>query len=349
MNELITFTRAIHDATKQSMERDHRVIVMGLGVSYKDGADGTMGVLKTTYPDRVFDTPVSEFCNTSVGVGAAITGLRPIVHHSRVEFGMFAFDSIITQASKWNYMFGGNNPVPIVFRLALGRQWGNGPQHTQSFYSLFGSVPGLKVVIPSSPRMAKGLLNAAIADNNPVVYLEPRWLYGLKEQVPIEYYECPLDKGRIVVSGTDITLVAYGDGIVDAIRASQILKTYGISVEVIDLVSINPVDYDIIYRSVEKTKKLLCLDTTCDMFNVGSEIISKVSQNVFHSLSEAPKKLSTPNVPCPTTTALTDKYYPTRIDIVNKILEIFGRPLYHEILSFEDLNILPKIEIQHSY
>lgn len=345
MPKLMSYTEAIREATEQSMARDPMVIVMGLGVSYKNGADGTMGTLKEQYPNRVFDTPVSEFCNTGAGVGAAITGMKPIIHHARVEFGLFAADQIITQASKWNYMFGGGNKVPIVFRLAVGRQWGNGPQHTQALYSLFGNVPGLKVIIPSSPYMAKGLLNAAIQDSNPVVYMEPRWLYGLKEEIPEDYYELPLNKARCVRSGTDLTIVAYGDGIVDSIKAHDMLKQKGISVEIIDLVSINPIDYELVYASVRKTGRLLCFDTTNSAFNIGSEIIAKVCMNEFYSLKMPPQNLSTPNTPCPTSTSLTEIYYPTRVDLANRVLSMMGKDKHEETMTFEELHILPKITI----
>jgi len=343
MNKLMSYTDAIREATEQSLAKDSSVVVMGLGVSYKNGADGTMGTLKEQYPNRVFDTPVSEFCNTGVGVGAAITGMKPIIHHARVEFGIFAADQIVTQAAKWNYMFGGGNKVPIVFRLAIGRQWGNGPQHTQALYSLFGSVPGLKVVIPSSPYMAKGLLNAAIQDNNPVVYLEPRWLYGLKEEIPEEYYCVSLNEARTVRSGSDVTIVTYGDGVVDCLKAHEHLLQKGISAEIIDLVSINPVDYDAVYASVRKTKKLVCVDTTNRSFNVGSEIISKVAMQCFSDLSLPPRNISTPDTPCPTSTSLTEVYYPTKVDIINEVLDIFGQPKHEETMSFEEIHILPKI------
>lgn len=345
MSKIISYTEAIREATEIAMKNDPTVIIMGLGVTYKNGADGTMGNLKEEYPDRVFDTPVSEACVTGAGVGAAITGLKPIIHHGRIEFGLFAIDQIITQAAKWNYMFGGNNNVPIVFRLAIGRQWGNGPQHTQALYSLFGNVPGLKVVIPSTPSMAKGLMLSAIKDKNPVIFLEPRWLYGIKENVTEDYYETPLDKGRIVSEGSDITIVSYGDGIIDTIRANEILKQNSISAEIIDLVSINPIDYDIVFKSVKKTGKLLCVDTTNNAFSVGSEIIAKVCENAFKYLKQAPENLTTPNTPCPTSTVLTELYYPTRIDIANKVFKMFDRLPYDEVLTFDELHLSPKITI----
>lgn len=346
MSRIISFTEAIRESTEQIMKKYDNTIVMGLGVSYKNGADGTMGNLKEVYPNRILDTPVSEFCLTGAGVGSAITGLRPIIHHSRVEFALFAIDQIVTQAAKWNYMFGGGNPVPIVFRLAVGRQWGNGPQHTQALYSLFGNVPGLKVVIPSTPKMAKGLLNAAVKDNNPVIYLEPRWLYGLKGNVEEEYYECDLSKSRYVRRGNDITIVTYGDGIVDSIKALNILKDYDISADLIDLVSINPIDYDLIFESLSKTGTLLCIDTTNSAFNVGSEIISKVSLNAFDSLKRNPFALSAPDTPCPTSTSLTEDFYPTKVSIVNKVLSIFNKGEYIEEMTFEELHLSPKVIVE---
>src|SRR5258706_2596746 len=196
---------------------------MGLGVSYKNGADGTTAGLKAKYPERIFDVPVSESSFTGLAVGAAINGLHPIVHHGRVEFSLLAADQIFTQAAKWNYMFGGGNPVPIVFRIAVGRQWGNGPQHTQALYGLFGSVPGLKVVIPSTPRMAKGLLVAAVRDPNPVIILEPRWLYQIRQEVPEVMFSEPLDAARIVREGRKVTVAAYGDGLVSALEACDLI------------------------------------------------------------------------------------------------------------------------------
>jgi pyruvate dehydrogenase E1 component beta subunit len=345
MSNIVTFTEAIRQGTEYCLQLDKKVFVMGLGVSYKNGADGTMGTLKHQFPNQVFDTPVSEFCNTGVCVGSAITGMRPIVHHARVEFALFASDQIITQAAKWNYMFGGNNPVPIVFRIAVGRQWGNGPQHTQSLYSLFGNVTGLKVVIPSSPYMAKGLLISAVKDNNPVVFLEPRWCYGLKEEIPVDPYELDISKSRKVCSGKDATLVCYGDGLVDALKAKNILRDSGITLDIIDLVSINPIDYSLIESSLAKTKKIFCLDTSYRQFSIGNQIIGELtSRKVRMDCAEI---ISCPNVPCPTSTSLTEIYYPTKIDIANKILFSLGEELINETMTFDELHLSPKIEIKY--
>ena len=225
MNELrtISYTEALKEAACQALAEDASVFIVGLGVSYPNGADGTTAGLKDLYPNRVLDVPVSEDAFTGMAVGAAIHGMRPIVHHGRVEFALFAADQIFTQAAKWNYMFGGASSVPIVFRINVGRQWGNGPQHTQALYGLFGCSLGLKVVIPSSPFMAKGLLSAAILDNNPVVLLEPRWLFKTTEHVPMKI-SLSLDKARIKSQGNDITVVAYGDGFQAALEALELVE-----------------------------------------------------------------------------------------------------------------------------
>jgi|GEM_PF-176134 len=345
---IIKCNDAIKEATDQMMAADPNVFVIGLGVSYKNGADGTTAGLKAKYPDRVFDVPVSEAAFTGMAVGAAISGLRPIVHHGRIEFALLASDSIFTQAAKWNYMFGGDNPVPVVFRIAVGRAWGNGPQHTLSTYSMFGNVPGLKVVIPSTPYMAKGLLVSALRDRNPVVFLETRYSYGMKQHVPQEVYSEPLDKAKVFRTGQSVTVVAYGDGFVATLQACELLASKGIEadIDLIDLVSINPVDHATIAASVRKTGHLLCIDTTIDAFSVGSEIIAKVARNSELTLKKPPVSLACPNVACPTSTALTEAYYPTKVDIANAILALQGKPATSHPLSFDDIHTHAAFVIQ---
>ncbi|MEK9180204.1 MAG: transketolase C-terminal domain-containing protein [Patescibacteria group bacterium] len=343
-NRILKYTEAIKEATDQMMENDRDIFVIGLGVTYRNGADGTTSGLNAKYPGRVLDVPNSEGGWTGMAVGAAINGLRPIVHHGRVEFSLLAADQIFTQAAKWNYMFGGVSNVPIVFRINVGRQWGNGPQHTQALYGLFGNALGLKVVIPSTPRMAKGLLVSALRDNNPVVILEPRWNFQVKQDVPTEVYGEPLGKARVATPGKDITVVAYGDGFVAAHEALSLVGE-SVSMELIDLVSLNPIDYETIIASVQKTGRLLCVDTTNEVFNVGSEIISKVAQQKSLRLLDAPISLACPNVPCPTSTALTEFYYPTKADIANAVLRAMHKPEITRALTFEELHLAPTITI----
>ena len=335
---IIKYTDAIREATDQVMAKDESVYVIGLGIP--QGAAGTTNGLKKKYPERVLDTPTSEASITGLAVGSAVAGLHPIVHHDRVEFSLLAADQIFTQAAKWNYMFGGGGPVPVIFRIVVGRQWGNGPQHSQALYALFGSVPGLRVVIPSSPAMAKGLLISAARDKNPVVIMESRWLYGIKEEVPAEMYEVPLDKARIVQEGSDLTVVGYGDALYTARQALALLGEAAPRVELIDLVSINPIDHETIHASIKKTGRLLTVDTTNGAFSVGSEIIAKAAQHRV-GFVDAPRSIAAPDVPCPTPPSLSEHWYPTKVTIANAMLEMLGKPPVDVKLSFEELHLPP--------
>jgi len=336
-DRIIKYSEAIKEATAQMLEIDPNVFVLGLGVP--QGAAGTTAGLKDLYPTRVLDSAISEGALTGLAVGAAISGLRPIVYHERVEFSLLAGDQIFTQAAKWNYMFGGDNPVPIVLRIAVGRQWGNGPQHSQALYSLFGTVRGLKVVIPSTPKMVKGLLISALRDKNPIVLLEPRWLYQIKEDVPEDIYEVALDKARVVQEGSDVTVVAYGDGFIEALSALTLLPE-DVSVELIDVVSINPIDHETIEKSVKKTGRLITVDSTNGAFSIGSELIAKVAEHGME-LKTAPVSVSAPDVPVPTSPALSEFYYPTKVDVANAVLSMLGKPTLDTKLSFEELHLAP--------
>lgn len=336
-DRILKYTEALREATAQMLAENDQVFVMGLGIP--QGAAGTTAGLKDEYPSRVLDTPISEGALTGLAVGAAISGLHPVVYHERVEFALVAADQIFTQAAKWNYMFGGDNPVPLTLRVAVGRKWGNGPQHSQALYSLFGAVRGLKVVIASTPSMAKGLLISAIRDKNPVVLLENLWLYQVKEEVPADAYAIPLDKAHVAREGRDVTIVTYGDGFVDSLSALPLLPN-DISVELIDLVSINPVDYDTIEKSVRKTGRLITVDTTNAAFSVGAEIIAKMVERAI-PMQSTPVAIATPDVPVPTSSALLQFYYPTKVDIANAVLKVFDRKALETELSFEELHLAP--------
>lgn len=339
---ILKYSEAIKEATAQMLAENKDIFVIGLGIP--QGAAGTSAGLADLYPDRVLDTPISEGALTGLAVGAAISGLHPIVYHERVEFALFAADQIFTQAAKWNYSFGGNNPVPLVLRIAIGRQWGNGPQHSQALYSLFGSARGLKVVIPSTPRMAKGLLIAATRDQNPVVLLESRWLYQVKEEIPEESYAIPLDKACIAKEGKDVTLVAYGDGYLEALAALKLLPE-DISVELIDLVSINPLDYDAIEASVRKTGRLITVDSTNVSFGVGREIVGALTERAV-PYKDSPIIVAAPDVPVPTSPALSEFYYPTKVDIANAVLRLFGKTEIDVKLTFEELHLAPSFILE---
>lgn len=358
MSRLLTYTQAINEAIDQCMKRDDSIFVMGLGATYANGCDGTTAGLVDKYPGRVFDMPCSENAVTGFCTGAALTGMRPVLYHGRVEFALFAFDQIVTQAAKWNYMFGGDSPVPVVIRVAVGRRWGDAPQHTQVLHSIFGHVPGLKVVIPSTPRSAKGLLISSILDNNPVVFLEHRWLYNVKESVPEEYYSDSIDTCKIVKPGKDVTIVANSDTLIEALRCTELLRGSGIDPEIVDLVSVNPIDYRTIVESVTKTGRIIVLDVGTKACGIGSEIISHVCEKAFDNLLAPPVNIAAPNCPCPMSSALAESYYPTADTIIEHISEMFSVEIKWEkctdfhrlhLPSDENLDLLLKKlhEIEH--
>ncbi len=343
MRDPIKYSEAIAEATKQLLESDPRVFVLGLGVPQGTGA---VGSLAAQFPSRVLDTPTSEAALTGLAVGASIAGLRPIVFHDRVEFSLLASDQMFTQAAKWRYMFAGEGgSAPITLRIMIGRQWGNGPQHSQALYGMFGSVTGLRVVIPSSPYMMKGLLAAATLADDPVVVLEPRWLYNIKEDVPEELYQVPLDKADIVQEGSDITVVGYGDALFAAREALQLLGEHAKRVELIDLVSLKPIDHATIHASIKKTGKLLTVDTTSSAFSIGSEIIAKAAEHHV-GFTQAPRSVAAPDIPVPTTPALAEHWYPTKVDVANAILEMLGQPKIEMQLSFEELHMAPTATLE---
>src|SRR6266540_875717 len=230
----LKFVQALNEALDLCMAKDPRVFVIGLGAPDAAAIFGsTKGLVEKYGPRRVLDMPVAENAMTGVLVGAALRGMRPVMTHIRLEFAMLAIDQLVNQAAKWHYMFGGRASVPLVVRMVVGRGWGQGPQHSQSLQAWFAHVPGLKVVMPATPHDAKGLLISAIEDNNPVLYLEHRWLHNISGPVPEGVYRIPLGKGRIMRRGKDVTIVALSYMCLEALRAADVLAEQGIEAEVI--------------------------------------------------------------------------------------------------------------------
>ncbi|MDP1722115.1 MAG: transketolase C-terminal domain-containing protein [Candidatus Gottesmanbacteria bacterium] len=320
----VTYAQAINEAQEIALTRDPSVFVIGEGVPDAKGIFGTTIGLAQKFPGRVMDMPVAENGMTGICVGAAISGMRPIMVHARMDFTLMSFDAIVNTAAKWYFMFGQKQSVPLVIRMVVGRGWGPGPQHSQSLQALFAHIPGLKVVMPAVPADAKGLLLSAIGDNNPVIFIEHRWLHALTGDVPKGYYEVPIGNARVAKAGRDVTIVAASYMTIEAMRAAEALLQEGIAAEVVDLRSIRPLDRNTIVKSVQKTHRLIVADTGWKSFGIGAEIVAMVAEAGVH-FAMPPVRIALPDMPTPTSPALAGSYYPTGIDILRSALVLCGR------------------------
>ncbi|MCP5468959.1 MAG: alpha-ketoacid dehydrogenase subunit beta [Chlamydiales bacterium] len=318
------FSEAILEATDQLLAQDESVYVMGLGAPDPKGIFGTtVGLVDKYGPERIQDMPTSENAMTGIAIGSAIVGMRPLMTHQRVDFALLALDQIINNAAKWHYMFGDQMRVPLTIRLVMGRGWGQGPQHSQSLHSLFAHIPGLKVVMPSNPYDAKGLLISAVEDDDPVIYLEHRWLHNITGEVPSEMYRVPIGKAKVVEEGTDVTIVASSHMTLEAFRALKYLE--GISVELIDLRSVKPLDTETILNSVRKTGHVVIADPDWKMCGFGAEVAAVIAEEAFGDLKAPLKRVSYPDRHSPTSWLLANHYYPTAEDIACCVLEMLGK------------------------
>ncbi|MDR3623837.1 MAG: alpha-ketoacid dehydrogenase subunit beta [Chlamydiales bacterium] len=341
MSRHIKFHEAILEATDQVMELDPRVYIMGLGVPDPKGTFGTtLGLQKKYGENRVMDMPTSENAMTGIAIGSAIVGMRPIMTHQRVDFFLLALDQLINNAAKWHYMFGGKMQVPLVIRLIIGRGWGQGPQHSQTLHNIFAHIPGLKVVMPSTPFDAKGLLVASVEDNNPVVFIEHRWLHGIFGEVPEKLYEVPLGKAKVIKEGTDVTLVACSQMTLEAWKAANALEKEGISAEVVDLRTIKPLDKETVLDSVRKTGRLVVCDPDWKTCGLAAEVIAFVTEEAFGDLKSPPVRITYPDSLSPTSWMLANHYYPTSKDIEIKVLEIMHKSPQAKLLLQELLQDL---------
>ena len=324
----IKFSQAILEATDYCLGNDPSVFIIGLGVPDPKGIFGTtLGLQKKYGEDRVMDMPLSENCMTGVVIGAALNSFKPILIHQRVEFALLSIDQIVNQAAKWNYMNAGQKSVPIVIRMIIGRGWGQGSQHAQSLESWFSHIPGLKVVMPATPYDAKGLLISSIEDNNPVIFLEHRWLHNLVDDVPIEGFKVPIGKARIARIGKHVTIVSHSYMVLEALRCAEKLEKHNISVEVVDLRSIRPLDSETILNSVKKTKRLVVVDNGWIHFGVSSEIVSIVTENIFDQLICAPIRIGMNDSPSPSARSLAVHYYPRAKNIARELINMFEKKL----------------------
>lgn len=323
MKRNLSYIEAIREASDQKMAQDKSVIVFGLDVDDPKAIQGTTKGLAEKYgSSRVFSTPLAEDAMTGVAIGMALAGLRPIHIHIRMDFMLLAMNQLINIAAKSHYMYGGQVSIPLVVRGMIGKSWGQGAQHSQALYPLFMHIPGLKVVAPTTPYDAKGCLLAAIADNNPVMYIENRILHYQKGYVPKKMYTVAPGKARITVKGKDITLIGISHMQLECQRAAQYLATIGLSAEVIDPIWLSPLDIKTILSSVGKTGKLLVVDNDWTMCGAGSEIVAQVVEKLQGKKEILVSRMGFAPVTCPPTPPLEKLFYPTGRDIASAALDL---------------------------
>ncbi len=317
----ITFRQAIKDALILEMRRDDSVILIGEDIAGGAGCEGeddawggplgvTKGLFSEFGPRRVLDTPISEAAFTGAAIGAAASGMRPVVDLMFNDFIAVCFDQVCNQAAKYRYLYGGQDSIPMVMRANTGAGIGTAAQHSQSLHPVFSFFPGLKVVVPSSPYEAKGLLISAIRDNDPVVFLEHKLLYDMVEEVPDESYLIPFAEANILREGGDVTIVALGRMVHVAMDAAANLESSGIDVEVIDPRTTSPLDTDTIIESVENTGRLVVVDETTPRCNFACDVSATVAQEAFASLRAPIKMVTAPHTPIPFAANLEQLYIP---------------------------------------
>lgn len=321
----ISYVQAINQTLHQVLENDNRVFLIGQGVSSPWYAGNTtVGLVKRFGPERIFDTPVSENGITGVAIGAALAGMRPILFHARMDFIYYAMDQIANHAANWHYMFGGQLSVPLTIWGIINRGGEQAAQHSQALQAIFTHIPGLKVVMPSTPYDAKGLLVASIEDDNPVVYIDDRWLYDHVGEVPEELYSVPIGKGVVRRKGDDVTLVATSYMVYEAMEAAESLDKEGISVEVIDLRSLKPLDDNLLFESVKKTGRLVIVDGGWKTCGIGAEISALAAEKAFQYLKAPIMRVSLPDAPAPASSKLEEAYYPkaeTVISVARRLMQ----------------------------
>lgn len=305
------------------MALDKSVFLLGQGVKSPWYVGNTcMGLLEKFGAERVIDTPVSENAITGAAVGAAIAGMRPIMVHPRMDFMMYALDPIINEAANWHYMCGGKSSVPVVIWGIINRGGEQAAQHSQAFHALFSHIPGLKVVMPSNSYDAKGLMISAIRDENPVIFIDDRWLYQNEGIVPEEIYEVEVGKGAIRSKGVDLTLVATSYMVIESIKAIKELKKERVDVELVDLRTIKPLDGELILQSVKKTGRLVIADGGWKTCGLAAEIAALVSEKGFKYLKAPIKRIALPDTPAPASLVLEKKYYKNHEDIIQTAKEV---------------------------
>jgi pyruvate dehydrogenase E1 component beta subunit len=336
MARTITMREAINEALDQEMARDPSVVLMGediVGGAGSPGEDdawgGVLGVTKGLYAkygrERLLDTPLSESAYIGAAIGAATCGLRPVAELMFIDFIGVCFDQIYNQAAKFRYMFGGKAETPVTIRAMVGAGFRAAAQHSQMLTPIFTHIPGLKVVCPSTPYDTKGLLAAAIRDNDPVIFCEHKAMYDQTGEVPEGSYTIPLGEAQVVREGADCTIVAYGLMVHRALEAANALSTESISCEVIDLRTLSPLDLDTVLESVEQTGRLVCVDEATPRCNIAADVSAQVSQQAFSSLRAGIEMVTAPHTPVPFSPVLEDAYIPSAAKVASAVRRTMGK------------------------
>jgi len=321
----LTYAAAIREAHAQLLEADARVFLIGQGLSSPWYAGASLDQLDRDFgSQRLLDGPVSESAVTGMAIGAALAGMRPIVFHPRMDFLLLAMDPIVNQAANWSYLFSGRAGVPVVIRAVVNRGGEQGAQHSQALHAMFMHVPGLKVVMPSTPADAKGLLIAAVEDPNPVLYIDDRWLYGHTGPVSEAMTATPIGTAAIRRSGRDVTLIGISWMAAEALEAARELAGEGIDAEVIDLRSLKPWDRDTVLESVRKTGAAVIADPGWRTAGAAAEIAATLSEEAFDNLRAPPARVTLPDAPAPASRVEERSYYPGAAQIARAARHVMG-------------------------
>lgn len=319
----IQFREALREAMNEEMRKDDRIFLMGEEVAEYNGAyKVSQGMLAEFGPKRVIDTPISELGFAGIGVGAAMNGIRPIIEFMTFNFSLVAIDQVINAAAKMMSMSGGQFSVPIVFRGPTGSAGMLSSQHSQNFESWYANCPGLKVVVPSNPYDAKGLLKTAILDPDPVIFMESEQMYGDKGFVPEEEYYLPIGVANVVQEGTDVTLVTFGKMLKVVMAAAAELAKEGISAEVIDLRSVRPIDYPTVINSIKKTNRMVFIEESWPLGSIATEVAFKVQKDAFDYLDAPILRVMGGDVPLPYAPTLIEEYLPNPAKVIKAVKEV---------------------------
>jgi pyruvate dehydrogenase E1 component beta subunit len=319
----IQFREAVCEAMSEEMRRDESIYLMGEEVAEYNGAyKASKGMLDEFGEKRVIDTPISELGFAGIGVGSTMTGNRPIIEFMTFNFALVGIDQIVNNAAKIRQMSGGQFPCPIVFRGPTASAGQLAATHSQAFESWYANCPGLKVIVPSNPYDAKGLLKSAIRDNDPVIFMESEQMYGDKGEVPEEEYLIPIGKADVKKTGKDVTVVSFGKIIKEVYAADQKLKENGIDIEIIDIMTVRPLDIQTIVESVKKTNRLVIVEEAWPFGNVSTEITYQVQDQAFDYLDAPVVKVNTADTPAPYSPVLLQEWLPNHEDVINAVNKV---------------------------